>query len=151
MSNETARWALYKQYDEINQNFRTVWQLYLTFYTANLTINVAALAFVHGGDTFPRPMGWVIFAFSSIDLLVAASSVFIWSFTNHAVGQAEAVAKDIAEFARSQGETLSISTCFRQTLPRDLCRWAAGANIAGMLLVTGVWIAMYAQWHHWPH
>src|SRR5207244_5627539 len=31
VSDETARWALYKQYDEVNQHFRTAWQLYLPF------------------------------------------------------------------------------------------------------------------------
>jgi hypothetical protein len=145
VSDETARWAFYKQYDEVNQNFRTVWQLYLAFYTAALTINVAALAFVHGTAASPHPIGWVTFAFVSIDLLIVGSSVFVWQFTRRAVVQAAAVAQDIGDFARAQGETLDASKCFRQTLPSELCYWAAGANIAGMLLVSAVWFAMYLQ------
>ena len=43
MKNEIARWA---------------------FYTAILTINVAALA--HGSAAFSRSMGWAAFAFSYI-------------------------------------------------------------------------------------
>jgi hypothetical protein len=142
MSDETARWALYKQYDEVNQNFRTVWQLYLTFYTANLTINVAALAFVHGAAVLPHPIGWVTFAFVSINLLVGGSSVFVLHYTRGAVNHARTVAGDIGDFARAQGESIDSSKCFRPTLPGLLCKWAGIANIVGMILVSAVWLAV---------
>jgi hypothetical protein len=144
MSNETARWALYKQYEEVNQNFRTVWQLYLTFYTANLTINVAALAFVSGGTPgeSPRLIGWVAFAFVAIDLLVVGSTLFIRNYTRGAVAHAQWVAQDIVDFAAAQGEQIDSAKCFRSTLPAKLCEWVCWANAAGMLLVSAVWIAM---------
>lgn len=146
MSNETARWALYKQYEEVNQNFRTVWQLYLMVYAATLTINLAALAFVGRGtpdSSAPLSIAWVAFAFGAIDLLVAGSTLFVRDYTRGAVAHAKAVAQNIVELAVGLGESMDAAKCFRPTLPAKLCEWACWANVAGMLLVSGVWIALF--------
>lgn len=140
---EIARWALYKQFEEVSQFFRTVWQLYLTFYTFSLTFNVATLAFVYSGEIPRANLGWVTFALVGIDLLIMTSSLFVMDYTRGAARQLLAVSSDLTELARASGETLDAARCFRPALPTRLCLWSGAANVAGMLLLVAVWLALY--------
>jgi hypothetical protein len=136
-------WLLQKQYEEVNANFRTSWDIYIKFYTVFLTFNVGAMAVLFGGKPLDGKVRWpVIFAFMLQDVLCAATSALMARFSWDS-GRRLREAIDALLDARA-GEPAE-KDLPDSSLPVELGRWAGWANCWAMIAMTILW-ACLALW-----
>ncbi|HEX4965089.1 MAG TPA: hypothetical protein VF173_30050 [Thermoanaerobaculia bacterium] len=133
-SNRT--WLLQKQYEEINTNFRTAWDLYIKFYTVFLTFNVAALAALFSNNfALAEKSKWlVIGAFVLQDLLCAATSGLMAKFSQHSAEKLEQARTELLKDSAEHGDGIHAGS-----LPINLGRWAGWANCGAMLAMVVLW------------
>ena len=130
-------WLLQKQYEEVNTNFRTTWDLYIKFYTVFLTFNVAALAALFSnGFTLVEKSKWlVIGAFALQDLLCAITSGLMAKFSLRSGKQLEQARRALLQDRVEYGDGIPAAS-----LPVGLARWAGWANLGAMLAMMALWL-----------
>lgn len=130
-------WLLQKQYEAVNTNFRTAWDLYIKFYTVFLTFNVAALAALFSNSfTLVEKSKWlVIGAFALQDLLCAVTSGLMAKFSLRSGKQLEQARKALLQDRVEHGDGIPAAS-----LPVGLARWAGWANFGAMLAMVALWI-----------
>lgn len=134
-SNRT--WLLQKQYEEVNANFRSSWDLYIKFYTVFLTFNVAALAALFSNNfALAEKSKWlVIGAFVLQDFLCAATSGLMAKFSQRSGEQLEQARTALLKSSAEGSDGIPAGS-----LPVDLARWAGWANCWAMLTMVALWL-----------
>jgi hypothetical protein len=134
-SNRT--WLLQKQYEDVNTNFRTAWDLYIKFYTVFLTFNVAALAALFSNNfSLAEGSKWlVIGAFVLQDVLCAATSGLMAKFSQSYAEKLEQARAALLKDSAESDEGIPAGS-----LPVDLSLWAGWANCWAMLAMVALWL-----------
>lgn len=132
-----ADWLRQKYIDEASLQFRTVWDLYLKFYTVFLTFNITALGltiqFVKGSDQ--RLVLVLAFILQNVVASITAARISVFS-----VDCSKRMAEVAAEYIKSEGAGLP-DDLKKPTIPGDLGRWGGLGNLLGHLLLIASWIA----------
>jgi hypothetical protein len=128
-----------EQYRELNTNFRSLWDLYIKFYTVFLTANVLAIGVVvERVEADNRPL--IAAAFIAQNLLAAATAAGLATYGKTCRRRLEATA---ALFLPAQdGETDAARTLSRPPIPDTLSVWAGAANVMSHLILIVLWIVV---------
>ncbi len=129
-------WLLQKQYEEVNTNFRTCWDLWLKFYTVFLTFDIAGIALIVSHD---RPLKHshaiaIVFVLQTVLTSITSAKMAIFSESS----------RDHLEAARhallcEDSDTTPIPPI---SMPVDLAKWSGWANCGVMAAMALVWIAL---------
>jgi hypothetical protein len=129
---------LCKQIEERNLTIRTAWDIYIKFYVAFLTLNVAGIGVVVQYVQLPS-RGPIVYAFSMHNLLAIGTTYFIWRLTK----QLNAEVEEIAEQVRAR-EGIELTQAQRVSLraptPRNLVLYSAIANAITHVGLIACWI-----------
>jgi hypothetical protein len=129
---------LFKQFEERNLTIRTAWDIYIKFYVAFLTLNVAGIGVVVQSVQLPS-RGPIVYAFAMHNLLAIGTAVFIWRLTK----QLNAEVEEIAEQIRTR-ESISLLKNQRVSLqaptPRNLVLYSAIGNAITHIGLIACWI-----------
>jgi hypothetical protein len=139
MSYDNAEWLLRKRYEETHLNFRTLWDLYLKFYTVFLTSNVAALAWVYSRGAGVVSRWPVSLAFFMQCVLVSVSSVLVAKWSKSSRAGIEGIVDAIGFLSSQKGEVSDKATLFAVDLPVGIACYGAYANSIGVLTLAVIW------------
>jgi len=128
-------WLARKQYEERGQNYRTVWDLYVKFYTVFLTVNIVGIGVVvqHVAQTQRLP---IIVAFIVQNLLSAGTAYYVAQFSKTASAEVESLSRILVP---QNDEALLRSS----PLPARLGEYAAWANLLSHVALIGCWIGVW--------
>jgi len=130
-------WLTKKYLDEYSLQFRTVWQLYLTFYVAFITMNGGALGltvqYVSGGNA--RKIIAATFIFQNV--LAAGTAINIARYSRRVAAQYQRVTQlpifdDVAGSAALQ----------ESPIPGKRGQWSGLANLVGHILFIALWVVV---------
>src|SRR5437763_1601629 len=93
MAESNKEWMTRKLFDEHSLQFRTVWDMYLKFYTVMLTINVAALALTVEKVQDRSHRIPIMLAFVSQHILSFITAVRVAAYSRDVAGKAREVAQ----------------------------------------------------------
>jgi hypothetical protein len=134
-------WLLQKQYEEVNINFRTVWDLYLRFYAVFLTFDIAAMALLLGSKPIFQPTAeikhLIVVVFVLQSLLMAITSGFMALFTEGSRHHLEA-----ARDALLRDEPKHTSEIPKISLPTAIAKYSAWGNCGAMLTMAVLWLIL---------
>ena len=137
MSHENASldWVLKQRTKELGTMFRTVWDIYIKFYTVFLTFSLAAMGWlIEHKITSSHSHKIIAGVFIGQSLLTAITSGAI-GFYSYKVGkQLSGV-----ELTLLTGINLPPALRRAQTIPSGLGLWAGFANASAMILMSLVW------------
>jgi len=135
MSDGNADWLARKQFEERNQNYRTVWDLYLKFYTVFLTVNIVGIGVVvqHVPQQQRIP---IIAAFVIQNLLSAGTAYFIARFSKEASAEVEELCKRL--MPEDSPELLA-----KSPLPALLGFRAGWANVWSHMALIICWVGLW--------
>lgn len=130
------RWLYEKYFDEYSLQLRTSWDLYIKFYTAFLTMNIAALGltvqYIETDRRWPLVLLFVLQNFTS--LLTAINMSY---FTRRTEENIKALTLEIARKPIHKFSILS-----RSPVPGDLGFWAGWGNAFGLVMFIFCWLAV---------
>lgn len=137
-----TRWILRKNLEETSLNFRTVWDLYLKFYTVFLTFNIVAMAWLFG-DKAKVPKGWPLYFM----VAVFATQCVLTGITSWLVAEYSGKTQKILEKAKEQlllhaQEIVDPSIECGGGLPIGLGQWGGWANCLSSFLLMIAWIGL---------
>ncbi|MCP5133687.1 MAG: hypothetical protein H6976_08800 [Gammaproteobacteria bacterium] len=135
MSNGNAEWLAQKQFEERNQNYRTVWDLYLKFYTVFLTVNIIGIGVVvqHVPQKQRLP---IIAAFVIQNLLSAGTAYCIARFSKEASAELE-------EFCQQFAPESTVEILTKSPLPALLGFRAGWANVWSHMAFIICWVGLW--------
>src|ERR1700678_4188575 len=99
-----SEWLLKTRYAESQVNFRTIWDLYLKFYTVFLTVNVGALAWVYNNSTHITSRWPVSIAFIIQCLLAATTSGIMALQSKQTALRITSIVNGLGDVARLRNE-----------------------------------------------
>jgi hypothetical protein len=124
-----VEWARRRHIEELTSQFRTVWDIYIKFYTVFLTFSLAAIAFVAGTNN-QGPKGFVALAFVVQSVMTLGTTIGVGIFSSNTAKELERSVREIA--GRSEAE--------HPWLPHRLACYSAFANSVGLVLFIGIWL-----------
>lgn len=146
---ENRLWLLKSRYADLGTTFRTVWDLYIKFYTVFLTFNIAALGLFLSKDPFPTQLGKtgskpdihvfvLILVFAAQSALLCGTSILIAKYSRKAAADQQRLENELlVEDAQAKVPG------FESVFPLALARWAALANATVMLGMVAIWVSMF--------
>lgn len=127
-----------EQYRELNTNFRSLWDIYIKFYTVFLTANVLGIGVVIDRvDPDNRPL--IAAAFIAQNLLAAATAAGLATYGRTCRRRLEDTA---ALFAPPTSDRAAASVLSRPPIPDTLSTWAGAANIVSHIILIALWIVV---------
>ena len=136
---QAASWILHRRHEELGQNFRLSWDLYIKFYAVFLTFCVAGL-------------GWLLTTDSSglqIEARRLIASVFmiqtvLTGMTSVAMSRYSVRVADgqnaIETVLLRGGEDGWLASVPHTAVPTRLAQWAGWANAVAMLVMCSLWL-----------
>lgn len=133
--NANLDWVLKQRVQELGTTFRTVWDIYIKFYTVFLTFSLAAMSLlIEHKITSPHSHKVIAAVFIGQSVLTAITSgaigVYSYRVRKHLYG---------VELTLLTGIHLSPALKRAQTIPSGLGLWSGFANAAAMLGMACVW------------
>ena len=145
MRAENHLWLMKSRYSDLGTTFRTVWDLYIKFYTVFLTFNIAALGFFLSENGFLVKLGamgskhkLLVSVFAVQSLLLGGTSILMATYSKRAADDQRRL--EIELLVEGAKEPVP---GFRSVFPLGLARWAALANATVMLGMVAIWMSMY--------
>lgn len=132
------RWLARKYFDEYSLQFRTTWQLYLTFYVAFITLNGGALGLTVQYVTSQNARLIIGITFVFQNVLAASTAVFIAIYSSTIATEICDIARLTVVAANNSAESLP-PALLKSPIPGKLGRWSGIANLAGHLLFIALW------------
>ena len=128
-----------EQYRELNANYRSVWDIYIKFYTVFLTANVLGIGVVIDRvDPENRPL--IAAAFIAQNLLAAATAAGLAAHGRACGRRLEATA---ATLLPPDAEGMPPRGSLRlPPIPDTLGTWAGVANVLSHLFLIVIWVAV---------
>lgn len=125
-----------EQYREINTNFRSLWDIYIKFYTVFLTANVVGIGVVIDRvDAANRPL--IAAAFVAQNLLAAATAAGLASYGRTCRRRLE----DAAMLFIPSGWDHERAAILRSPpIPDTLSKWSGVANAVSHVILMAIWI-----------
>jgi hypothetical protein len=140
MTASNRDWLGQKALDECSVQFRTVWDIYIKWYTVFLTFNILALG-VTTEHLKGRSVQVVAMVFVAENIISLFTGIQIARFSAATKKQASAIAKWIAS---SDAPPLSMppDDVLDCPIPGALGRWSGLANSLSHLFLIACWIAI---------
>jgi len=139
MSESNTDWLAKKHFDELSLQLRSVWDLYLKFYTVFLTFNILALAAVV--QHIARDNRTIIVvALVLQNLLSGITAVCIGCFSKDSARRLEDVTLYLLREAPENSQRPPFSN--HSPIPGRLGFWSGVANAVSHLTLIGCWIAV---------
>jgi hypothetical protein len=131
-------WLAKKTYDELSLQFRTVWDIYIKWYTVFLSVNVLALGavvqYVHQENR------WIIvLSFVIQNVLGLGTAVMIARFSAATASRIETVIRCIVSPEIVDGVPRELRD---SPIPGKLGAWSGYANAIGNAALIAGWIAL---------
>jgi uncharacterized membrane protein YqjE len=129
---------LVKQFEERNLTIRTAWDIYIKFYVAFLTLNVAGIGVVVQYVQLPS-RGPIVYAFAMHNLLAIGTAFFIWRLTKQLNTEVEEIAEQLRD---REGVNLNRRqlVALRAPTPRNLVLYSAIGNAITHVGLIACWI-----------
>ena len=142
MNEKVHLWLRKKRYEELNTNFRTIWDLYIKFYTVCLTFNVAGLGLTT--QWIEQKNRWpVVIVFTLLNIITSITSAMMAKHSEKISLDIESTAKFIC--LQEEGAPLSFDKedkVLKSPVPHSLAKYAGYANFFACLLLASCWIAL---------
>lgn len=141
MPDTETQWLLRKNIDEISQNFRTVWDLYLKFYTVFLTFNIVAMAWLFGEKRVAegKSLYFIVAVFAIQCALTGITSGKVAVYSKNIEAMLDAAQEKLLKYA---GETINGRLEYNGGLPVSLGQWGGWANCSSSFLLMIAWIGL---------
>lgn len=140
MASEITEWLLKTRYTETQNNFRTLWDFYLKFYTVFLTANVAALAWVYSHAVDEGSRWPVAIAFIIQCSLVLTTSALMALQSTQVTNRTKEIVSELGRLANARGETWDSNAVFNIDLPVRMARYSGWANCLGVSTLGCIWL-----------
>ncbi|HTC48457.1 MAG TPA: hypothetical protein VK722_14125 [Candidatus Aquilonibacter sp.] len=128
-------WVLKQRIQDVGTMFRTVWDIYIKFYTVFLTFSLAAMSWlIEHKITSSHSHKVIAIVFIGQSLLTSITSVAIGLYSYEAGKQLSG-----AEITLLTGISLPAALKRTQTIPSGLGLWSGFANAAAMIGMACVW------------
>jgi hypothetical protein len=127
-------------FDQISINFRTVWDMYIKWYTVFLTVNILALAATV--EKIDGVENWLIVAvaFSVQNALAMFTAIYIGYYSRHMEARIAKITLLLAN-ARDPGADHFVARLGGPPIPGELGYWSGWANALGNASLIACWIA----------
>ena len=126
------------QYEQVGTNLRTIWDIYIKFYTVFITVNFTALGLViQYVDTDQRIV--LVSSFVIQNLFSAATAVGMSAYSRFASDQQQAIIN--AHSIVDGTDTKSHPLAYLAPIPTKLTYWGGIANGLSHLLFIACWVA----------
>jgi hypothetical protein len=133
-----ASWELLalEQYRELNSNFRSMWDVYIKFYTVFLTANVISIGVVIDRvDPANRPL--IAAAFIAQNILAALTSAGLAAYSRTCRARLAAAAELLTPEPIDSRQATMLR---RAPIPDTLSMWAGVANTIAHIALIAVWL-----------
>jgi hypothetical protein len=125
-----------EQYRELNTNFRSLWDIYIKFYTVFLTANVVGIGVVLDRvEPDNRPL--IAAAFVAQNLLAAATAAGLATYGKRCARGLQDAANLLVP-AGTDAATASVLS--RPPIPATLSGWSGAANTLSHVLLIAIWV-----------
>ncbi len=127
-----------KYFDEHSLQFRAVWELYLSFYVAFITLNGAALGLTVQYVKAPRAKGIIAITFILQNALAAGTAIMISRYSDLAARRTQ----ELGELTMGDvgADAPSLPPALRESpIPGHIGRWGGIANLLGHILFAILW------------
>lgn len=138
--NANVRRLARRYFDEYSLQFRTVWQLYLTFYVAFLTLNGGGLGLTVQYVTAPRAKMVIALTFIFQNMLAAGTAVMISRYSSTIAERVRQLARVSADI--EDGSEVDLRVFRDSPIPGEIGRWGGVANLIGHILFVVLWGAV---------
>jgi hypothetical protein len=131
-------WALLalEQYRELNSNFRSMWDVYIKFYTVFLTANVISIGVVIDRvEPANRPL--IAAAFIAQNILAALTSAGLAAYSRTCRARLVAAAELLTPEPIDSRHATALR---RPPIPDTLSMWAGVANTIAHIALIAVWL-----------
>jgi hypothetical protein len=142
MPETEMQWLLRKNIEEISQNFRTVWDLYLKFYTVFLTFNIVAMAWLFGDKgriQEGKPLYFMVTVFAIQCILTGITSGMVANYSKDTEAMLSVAQERLLTYAK---ETTIGPLEYSGGLPISLGQWGGWANCSSSILLMVAWIGL---------
>ena len=136
----TGTWLLKKRHEDLSVTFRTVWDIYIKFYTVFLTFSIAAMGWLlaRPKDQLAMPKHFIHVlgvVFIAQSLLTGATSAFVAFYSRRVARDHASVERELLPSMR-QDSFLARSIA----IPVGLALWSGLANAVAMLAMSYAWV-----------
>jgi hypothetical protein len=137
----SKEWLAKKYFDELSLQFRTVWDIYIKWYTVFLTTNVVAIGAVVQ-YVIPENRGVLVFAFAAQNALGLMTALFIGRFSRTTAKRMVLIAALIVADPNESSDSILPVQLRASPLPGNLGFWSGIANAIGNVTLMACWIAL---------
>jgi len=131
--------VILKRYDTQNSNFQKVWDFYIKFYTAWLTINLIGLGLVVE-HVEPASRWPLVVAFVVQNFLTAGTSFLVKNYSVKCSNELEQVySVAVKEVSKTNDD---LSEIVKSPVPAQLAVWGGFANGVACFGLTTCWLAV---------
>ena len=143
MLDTETKWLLRKNVEEISQNFRTVWDLYLKFYTVFLTFNIVAMAWLFGDKNRiaeGKPLYFIVAVFAVQCVLTGITSGLVAVYSKKTEAMLDKAQKKLLAYAKEEAADEPLD--YNGGLPVALGQWGGWANCSSSFLLMIAWVGL---------
>jgi hypothetical protein len=130
---------------ELSQQFRTVWDIYIKFYTAFLVFNMAGLGLVAEKVKSWNARKWIMLAFIFQNILSAITAFSIAFYSQQISDRAERLTAELVSRKGGPNDK-SNPTFIESPFPGQLGYWSGVANGVSHAFFIVSWIAVCRMW-----
>jgi len=131
--------VLKTQYEQIGTNFRTVWDIYIKYYTVFITLNFTALGITIQYIGTEHRLTLVV-SFTIQNIFSTITALGVSAYSSYAAKQQKAIIDEVSQHLRLEDKA---RLPYETTIPVKLTYWAGIANGLGHFLFIACWVAVY--------
>ena len=137
-SEQPGMWLVKKYFEEWSVYFRTVWQLYISFYVAFLAMNSAAIGLTVQYVTSTQGKMVIAIVFIFQNTLAAMTAAFISRYCASVATQIQSI-NACQDFKLDALDGSAKEVLRRNPVPVELAQWGLRANIVGHIVFIALW------------
>jgi len=142
MASPNRDWVAQKALEECSVQFRTVWDIYIKWYTVFLTFNILALGLA-AEHLKGRSIQVVAVVFVAENLISLVTGIRIGSFSASVKHQADSIAAWLASTDAPQASPAP-QAALDFPVPGNLGQWSGYANALSHVFLIICWIAVFS-------
>ena len=133
-------WLLKWQVEDLGTHFRAVWDLYIKFYTAFLTVNVSALTLtVQFIDVAKR--GPIIFTFAILNLAEFVTALLLGWYSKSVAKRQKRISCELLSIDHETGKLNHLTD---SAIPGNLASWSAYIGALSHILLMICWALLWS-------
>lgn len=131
---------------ELSQQFRTVWDIYIKFYTAFLVFNMAGLGLVAEKVKDRRAKIWIMWAFIVQNVLSGITAITIAFYSQNLALRAQTLMIELISRKGGRADDLQTLAFTETPFPGALGLWGGIANGVSHIFFIVSWVAVCRLW-----